>query len=67
MTDEEGRSIALPLDFLGAGRYRATAWTDAGAPAALDVRSWTVGKGERQPVSLRLAPTGGAALRFKAD
>ncbi len=29
MTDEQQRTLALPLDFLGAGQYRATIWADA--------------------------------------
>jgi alpha-glucosidase len=67
MTNESGRTIPLPLDFLGAGRFEATAWTDGAAPEALDIRRWTVGPSAREPVSLRLAPGGGAALRFTAS
>lgn len=67
MTNEEGREVQLPLDFLAGGaRYAATAWTDGGAPTELTTRDWTLGKGERAPLTLRLAPSGGAALRFKA-
>lgn len=29
MTDEEGRTLSIPLDFLGEGSYEATVWKDA--------------------------------------
>jgi alpha-glucosidase len=29
MTDEDGRTLAIPLDFLGEGSYEATLWKDA--------------------------------------
>lgn len=29
MTDEEGRTLSIPLDFLGEGSYEATIWKDA--------------------------------------
>jgi len=29
MTDEEGRTLSIPLDFLGEGSFEATVWKDA--------------------------------------
>ncbi|TFI59858.1 glycoside hydrolase family 97 protein [Sphingomonas parva] len=67
MTNESGRTLTLPLDFLGSGRFEMTAWTDGNTPTALDVQRSSLGKGPKAPVTLRLAPSGGAALRFKAQ
>jgi alpha-glucosidase len=66
MTNETGRTIELPLDFLGSGRFAATSWTDGDTPTALNVQRFSVGA-DRKPVTLRLAPAGGAALRFTAE
>jgi alpha-glucosidase len=66
MTNRTGRTIELPLGFLGSGRYEATGWTDGASPTDLDIRRWSVGAGARAPLALRLAPGGGAALRLKA-
>ena len=67
MTNEEGRTVSLPLDFLGSGRYAATAWTDGEAPTALNIAHSSIGRDGRAPMTLRLAPSGGATLRFKAE
>ena len=65
MTNESGRTVTLPLDFLGPGRYAATHWADGASPTELKIKRWTVGP-QRQPVTLQLAPSGGAALHFRA-
>ena len=52
MTNEQGRTVELPLDFLGSGRFEATAWTDGAAPTDLDLKRWRV-DAARQPVTLR--------------
>ncbi|QAY76642.1 glycoside hydrolase family 97 protein [Sphingosinicella sp. BN140058] len=67
MTNESGRDVTLPLDFLGDGKFALTSWTDGEAPTALKVTRTAIGRGARQPLTLRLAPSGGAALRFKAE
>ena len=65
MTNESGRTVELPLDFLGTGRFEATAWTDGVSPRDVKVERLTLA-GQRRPVTLRLAPSGGAALHFRA-
>lgn len=59
INDETPRSVTIPLDFLGAGKWTADSWIDGAAPT--DVR---IG---RQPVAAKtmtvnLASGGGAAL-----
>ena len=66
MTNETGRTMELPLGFLGSGRYAVTAWVDGASPTDLDVKRSSLAAGERRPMTLRLAPGGGAALHFKA-
>ena len=63
MNDETPRSITIPLDFLGAGKWTADSWIDGARPS--DVRTG------RQPVTARtmmlnLASGGGAALVFSS-
>jgi alpha-glucosidase len=65
MTNEQGRTVELPLDFLGSGRFEATAWTDGVSPKDVKVERLPVA-GQRRPVTLRLAPSGGAAVHFRA-
>lgn len=67
MTNEQGRTISLPLDFLGGKRFTATAWLDGEEPAAVEVRRTAIAAGNPPPMTLRLAPSGGAALHFKAE
>jgi alpha-glucosidase len=62
MTNESGRTLELPLGFLGSGRFDATAWTDGTNPKDVKVERWRTPR----PVTLRLAPSGGAALHFRA-
>ncbi len=65
MTNEAARTLSLPLDFLGSDRYEATLWGDGASPTELKIDRWKVAGRERQPVTLQLAPSGGAALHFK--
>ena len=67
MTNEQGRTTEVPLDFLGNGRYALTSWTDGDAPAALNIETRTLGANDRAPVRLTLAPSGGGVLHFKAE
>ncbi len=67
MTNEQGRTVDVPLSFLGSGRYAATSWTDGATPTDLKIDRWNVARGERRPLTLRLAPSGGAAVHFKAQ
>lgn len=62
MTNEQARTVSIDLSFLGAGRWSATTWQD-GASAM------EVVKGERSvrssdTVELKLAPSGGAAMKI---
>ncbi|WP_218164926.1 glycoside hydrolase family 97 protein [Pseudoduganella namucuonensis] len=63
MTAEEagdGRVERVPLDFLPAGRYRATVWDDGGTPN--EVRRVEREVTAKDALSLRLAAAGGAAV-----
>ena len=66
--DEQERRFDVPLSFLGAGRYRAEIYRDGDTAdyrtnaKDLVVERRTVTAGDR--LALRLAPGGGAAVRF---
>jgi alpha-glucosidase len=62
MTNEKGRSVDIPLSFLGSGRYVATRWTDGGEPMHVNKDEQAVTRSGTLRVAL--APSGGAALRF---
>jgi alpha-glucosidase len=62
MTNEDGRTIVVPLSFLGRGRYTATLWQDGGSPSAVARHTRTVSSGDT--MELKLAPSGGAAVRI---
>ncbi|MGH8178694.1 MAG: glycoside hydrolase family 97 protein [Steroidobacter sp.] len=71
LTDEQARSLTLPLDFLEPKqRYRAEIYRDAPDadyrtnPVAYEVAQQAVGSTDR--LTLTLAPGGGTAIRFKA-
>lgn len=70
VTDEQPRSMRLPLDFLGEGRWRAVRFADGeGAdwesnPLPMAVDTLTVEPG--QELQLDLAAGGGTAIRFEA-
>lgn len=63
MTNEEGRTVTVPLNFLGQGAYTATIWRDGASPtdAPREVQKALRSGGSLQ---LNLAPTGGAAIHF---
>lgn len=60
MTADEGRSARVPLQFLPAGRYRATVWEDGKAPE--EVRRSERIVTARDVLALRLSSAGGAAV-----
>ena len=64
MTNEAARVIDVPLSFLGKGRHAATIWQDGTAPTQVDRSERVVGSDET--IQLRLAPSGGAALRISS-
>jgi alpha-glucosidase len=69
ITDEEARTLEIPLDFLGEGAWTAEIWADGPDadwkenPLALEVRRETVDAGTT--LRLELAPGGGQAIRFR--
>jgi alpha-glucosidase len=71
ITDDQARSLTVPLNFLDPGRkYTATIYRDgegagfAGDPASVEIETRTVSNGDT--LTLGLAPGGGQAIRFKA-
>jgi alpha-glucosidase len=59
-----GRTISVPLDFLGSKRFEMTLWADGAAPDTVVKTARQVGQGDT--LELVLAPTGGAAAVFRA-
>jgi alpha-glucosidase len=62
MGNEKPHTISLPLNFLGAGKFKAKVWVDGATPTTLI-------EGERDVTSadsleLKIAPSGGAAVRL---
>jgi alpha-glucosidase len=64
MTNWDGRSLDLPLGFLGTGEYEATVFADGPDAAtegtSLEIAKKTVRAGDK--LALKLAPGGGAAV-----
>jgi alpha-glucosidase len=60
MNTGEARTIKLPIEFLGAGKYRAD--VDDDGPDAVSVRSRMLGVTAADTIELRLAPSGGGAI-----
>jgi hypothetical protein len=57
--------VEVPLDFLGAGEYEATVYTDApgGDPKKTAIGKRRVARGEK--LVWKLSPAGGAAARVR--
>jgi alpha-glucosidase len=62
MTNEAGRTVKVPLSFLGAGAFTADIRQDGAAPTDLTATTRTVKAGD--VLTLKLAPSGGAAVRL---
>lgn len=62
MTNEAGRTVKVPLGFLGAGTFAADIRQDGAAPTDLVATRQTVKAGD--VLTLKLAPSGGAAVRL---
>jgi len=62
MGNEKPREISVPLAFLGDGKYQAKIYEDGATPVALNESTREVSA--RDTLSLKLAPSGGAALRI---
>jgi alpha-glucosidase len=68
MTNEAARTLQIPLDFLGRGRWRATMFSDG--PRAAQPRETPVAISSRKVrasdrLKLELAPSGGQAILFE--
>jgi alpha-glucosidase len=62
MTNEQGRTVTVPLSFLGEGQWTADIAQDGAAPTKLTRQQRTVSARDR--VTLKLAPSGGGAIRL---
>lgn len=64
LTNRRARTIEVPLDFLGEGRYQARFWTDRPGddPNVLDCYEREVERGQR--LTLELASDGGCVVRI---
>ena len=61
MGNEQARDVSVPLSFLGEGSFTARIWEDGATPTTLNISERTVGPADS--IVLRLAPSGGAAIR----
>jgi alpha-glucosidase len=62
MGTEQPRDVNVPLSFLGDGRFKARIWADGDSPTTLNISERVVGAADS--ITLRLAPSGGAAIRI---
>ena len=58
MTNEEGRTLSVPLDFLGTGNFNARTWQDGADMNHL--RTDKLAANAASVLTLELAPSGGA-------
>ncbi|HEX8485322.1 glycoside hydrolase family 97 protein [Sphingomonas sp.] len=63
MTNEAGRTIAVPLTFLGRGRFAATIRQDGSTPVET-IRTTREGLAATDALTLTLAPSGGAVVKL---
>lgn len=63
MTNEQARTLTLPLSFLGKGTWTATIYADGEAPT--EVRIDTRKLARNDSLHLQLAANGGAAIRLQ--
>jgi alpha-glucosidase len=66
MTDWDGRTVDVPVSFLGAGQFKATVWADAPDsneyPDRLEQKTVIVKSADK--LSIRMAGGGGQVVRF---
>lgn len=60
--NEQARVVQLPLNFLGKGSFRAQIYEDGATPTTLNQSTRQVGA--KDTLTLKLAPSGGAAVRL---
>lgn len=63
MSNEQPRTLALPLEFLGGGHWQATLYTDGGSPSAVQIDTRRIDAATRT-LNVALAADGGAAIRL---
>jgi len=63
MTNEDGRTLDVPLDFLADGTYEAKIWQDGATISSLDISTRRVDRNAHLP--LKLSPTGGGVAVFR--
>jgi alpha-glucosidase len=62
MGNEKPHEISLPLKFLGDGKFKAKVWEDGETPTTLRIGARDVSATD--VLELKLAPSGGAAVRI---
>ena len=68
MTNTEARTVSIPTDFLPAGKYQATVYNDdPTVQTATHVSVKTINVKAGSPITLKLQPSGGAALTIKVN
>jgi alpha-glucosidase len=60
MTNQEGRTVSIPLSFLGRGKFTATVWQDGAGPN--DVNRTVRSVDLKDSLTITIAPGGGAAI-----
>jgi alpha-glucosidase len=60
MTNQEARTVTIPLSFLGSGRFSATLWQDGADPNDVERSVREVRSKDR--LTIKMAPGGGAAI-----
>ncbi len=63
MTNEMGRTIEVPLNFLGVGRYEATVWQDGDTPTTLTRATRKISATDSLPLKLTGSGGGTAIIR----
>ena len=63
MGNEKPHAISLPLEFLGAGKFKAKVWEDGATPTTLKESERDVSASD--VLELKLAPSGGAVVRIR--
>lgn len=63
MGTEQARTVSVPLSFLGAGKFKAKIWEDGAQPTELNI-SERAAVVSTDTLTLKLAPSGGAAVRL---
>jgi alpha-glucosidase len=63
MTNEVGRTLSIPLSFLGKGSFKTQVWQDGKTISTLEKSD--VALNNQEVLTLTLAPSGGAVAMFK--